>query len=291
MVNLFEKIRARYHPLHKLRSNSALYSFLSKIFDRKISCRPNGVTFPVRVRLLRHLPWILASKSLEPGVASLFIALKKTMDINCFFDVGANIGFYSWLLLSQDQNTKVFLFEPELDNGLLIEETIALGKLANAKLLPLVASNLTGTMKFAQDHLAGASGTTEVNEQTFLEIQHQAKSSIIDVESITLDDATQKCAVPDLVKIDVEGAEGKVIAGAHKLIAEHAPIFIIECNLNDRKEVADKLMSAGYMLFNADNATPYNIRDLNILAVPPSKKDQIADLFSVWQEEMTKWKQ
>lgn len=114
---------------------------------------------------------------------------------------------------------------------------------------------------------------------------------VIEVNSITLDNIARETKIPDLIKIDVEGAEGKVISGAEKLIAEHAPIFIIECGLNDRQEVADKLMRQGYSLFDADNAGPYNIRALNILAIPGNRKNQIDKLFSVWQQELTNWRQ
>ena len=49
-------------------------------------------------------------------------------------------------------------------------------------------------------------------------------------------------APPDLMKIDVEGAEGAVIRGAARTIDAHRPVLLIEVHSRDAgREVADAM--------------------------------------------------
>jgi Methyltransferase FkbM domain len=56
---------------------------------------------------------------------------------------------------------------------------------------------------------------------------------------ISLDDAVASGDLlpPKVIKIDVEGAEGEVIAGATKTIVEHKPVIIFESFVKQAKEV------------------------------------------------------
>jgi hypothetical protein len=53
-----------------------------------------------------------------------------------------------------------------------------------------------------------------------------------------------------VVKIDVEGAEGLVLAGARRLLAEHRPIILCEVFGASKEQVADTLRSAGYLMYD-----------------------------------------
>jgi len=101
------------------------------------------------------------------------------------------------------------------------------------------------------------------------------------VQVVTLDDAIE--GQVDLIKIDVEGMEGEVIAGARRIIAQYAPILYVE---NDRKnevhrqQLIEQIERLGYtcywhkpMLHQADPMA-HPIASFNMLCV----KNHIIDM-------------
>jgi FkbM family methyltransferase len=84
----------------------------------------------------------------------------------------------------------------------------------------------------------------------------------LEVEMVTLDSLLERgTAKPDLVKIDVEGYENEVIAGAEHLLRDVGPTLIVELHpWADDAETRRLLETAGYSL--------RQITPQHILAVP-----------------------
>ena len=61
------------------------------------------------------------------------------------------------------------------------------------------------------------------------------------------------CLQPDIIKIDVEGAEGRVVRGLQETIARHRPALIIENG--DYQTVSDILFGLGYEALRFDQGT------------------------------------
>jgi thiol-disulfide isomerase/thioredoxin len=58
----------------------------------------------------------------------------------------------------------------------------------------------------------------------------------------------------DLIKIDVEGFEDKVLAGMEQVLSAHHPIIIVECNPDGPyKIVEDIVKKHGYSIFHLSN--------------------------------------
>ncbi len=72
---------------------------------------------------------------------------------------------------------------------------------------------------------------------------------------VTLDTVLPASFAPDVVKIDIEGAELLALRGARKLLA-HQPALLIEVSDKNRDEVTALLRTHGYRLFDA--ADPRN---------------------------------
>ena len=71
------------------------------------------------------------------------------------------------------------------------------------------------------------------------------------VPTITLD--TFEGPPPDLIKIDVEGAAGKVLKGASRILSEaHPALFLALHGEEQRQECAVLLRAAGYGLYALD---------------------------------------
>ena len=65
--------------------------------------------------------------------------------------------------------------------------------------------------------------------------------------TITLDDLAERTFVPDVVKIDIEGAEAGALAGAGRILAERRPGLLVEVHGADVEEAClEILQSYGY---------------------------------------------
>ncbi len=65
----------------------------------------------------------------------------------------------------------------------------------------------------------------------------------------TLDELLDATFAPDVVKLDVEGAEGLALAGARRLLQEVRPSLVIECT-HGREQAARILRETDYRLFD-----------------------------------------
>jgi FkbM family methyltransferase len=133
---------------------------------------------------------------------------------NIVLDVGANVGSYTLLFAMWTGPTgRVFAFEPapEARNGLRLH--LALNGLQDrVDIVPVAVSSNVGSTRF---DAAGASGSNAiaVNDRS-------ASSDSIDIETTTIDAFCARHGLrPDVVKIDVEGAELDALTGARRVLA------------------------------------------------------------------------
>ena len=90
---------------------------------------------------------------------------------------------------------------------------------------------------------------------------------------------------PDVIKIDVEGAEWDVFQGARQTLAAHRPPIVFECDVNvqrfgyTRRQLCDFLRSIGgyrFYLVGVNDLTPADDRmedevEGNLVALPPEQ--------------------
>ncbi len=140
--HLTKLIRERFHPLQQLRKSKFFVSSVMPIIDVPIWCNLHLVDWKVRVRFATHLSWVLNDKIIEPGIGSLFVAIYKTIHPTIFWDVGANIGFYTWLMLSLDESMHAVLFEPDPPHVELLKETLVHAGVTRAQLMRYAVSDV-----------------------------------------------------------------------------------------------------------------------------------------------------
>lgn len=99
-------------------------------------------------------------------------------------------------------------------------------------------------------------------------------SSVIKVPTTTLDKEIES-ASPDLIKIDVEGAELLVLEGADKLLSEASQILVIEVKKENIDIVMKKLHGRYCDVFVIDSL---DVSHPNLIALP-DKPSHLKELF------------
>lgn len=148
-----------------------------------------------------------------------------------FFDIGANIGIYSLLAASQSKNMRVFSFEPHYYTFSLLQENVRLNSLAERiTCFQIALSDHCGSEPFLDkpgNPINRILDSTETDERT-VTVDVGRGDSII----------SEKAISPEVLKIDVEGHENKVISGFESSIDKIQMIFV-ECQ---RIEVTTRLL-------------------------------------------------
>jgi FkbM family methyltransferase len=165
---------------------------------------------PVRASMLHY------KKYYEQFITAEFQDILKHASSGRVIDVGMNIGWFT--LLSRSLGHEVLSFEPNPMNILRTCESIALNKwTTNITIFPYALSDTEATMNFfLNSRNPGKSRLVTGN-------QSQAGSFLIPVKRID-DIVTTMGWLNDpstpiyILKIDVEGFEPNVLAGAHKLV-------------------------------------------------------------------------
>lgn len=164
---------------------------------------------------------------------------------NVFFDVGSNAGYFS-LLGSKcvGEAGKVISFEPIASNCNTIEGHLVANKVSNVVVETLAVSNETGKCSF---HIENNNANSHMET---IPLKHQKPNlkSTIEVGSISLDDyITSQGVVPDVIKVDVEGAEKLVLEGSTELLKDFDISWIISTHSSDLlKECEYVMKNNGY---------------------------------------------
>ncbi len=270
------------HPLHRLRKWPPFARWVMPWMDRPVAARLHGVDFPVQLRRVQHLPYIIDSRVLDPGLAAAFLAVQKLFRPRAFWDVGASIGFHTWLLATVDTRLKAVLFEPDPGTTMLLRCTIANAGLNRVELVERAASAEVGQAEFIDNRLVRMGGHR-------IESGLGAAGRRILVPTTTLDHELEARGAPDLVKITVAGAEERVLAGAERLVNQVAPIVAIECVAGVDAAPMRRLSDVGYELVNADDPKAGLDGATRFLCLPPAVAARAEEFQARAADERRRW--
>lgn len=144
--------------------------------------------------------------------------------IKNIIDIGANFGYHS-LLFSRLCSEKVYSFEPQIQNFGLLEDNIKINKIENVILFNLACGEEYCQIKmpiFVYNNNNINMGDITPN----IDIDEINNNFSITM-SVPLDKIYFSSNI-DLIKLDVQGWEKKVLLGATKLLKSHKPILIVE---------------------------------------------------------------
>lgn len=284
MQNLVRKVRQQFHPLFYARK-SRFGRLAIHMIDRPVWLAIKDVNFKVRGRLLTHGLAFAAIGSQEINPEALAMTCMQQLDLHSFWDVGANIGYYSWLMKTIRPEIEVVLLEPLPSNLALIKNTIQRHAFPRLTLIPAAASDSSGEGVLNADVLAGATSTLEQEGTTFEERHWGIASSPIKISLVSIDAIHPGHDRIDFMKIDVEGHEKSVLQGASETIASDQPIIFIECG-HPGHPCLNSLIAAGYTIVNADKLSlECTESGSNYFCIPPRFSSSVEMLLTTAREK------
>lgn len=168
----------------------------------------------------------------EPGVTEL---LRSRLDSSTvFYDIGAHIGYYT--LLCAANSDYVVSAEPDPDAYNRLHKNIELNDFGNITCLNKGVFDEVGEMSLHKH-------TGEEQASNSFASSPSLKGGKIDVPVTTVDNISREYRPPDLVKIDVEGAELRVLNGMVETISEK-PELIVEIHSSNNNRY-DKISKFG----------------------------------------------
>jgi FkbM family methyltransferase len=246
-----------------------------------------GVTFKVRGRLVTHGLAFAAVGSQEPGSEALALTCVDHLKLESFWDVGANIGHYTWLLKSAAPKLRAVLFEPSPQNADLVRATLERNHLPSVELIAAGAGDCNGSGYLRVDSLAGATSTLDHSaKQTFEEEHFGIPAERIPIPVVTIDNERPRHARVDLLKIDVEGYEAAVLRGARRTVAADQPVLFMEC-FHPGHACLEPLEREGYRFVDGDRLLPHLSPDTaNFFGFPRKFHSQIDRLLTKARERL-----
>jgi len=203
--------------------------------------------------------WIYArcdrGKIHEENVTNFLVESLKYS--KCFVDVGANIGYYTFLASKIVSDGTIYAFEMDELNYEILEKNLNLNGCKNVHIYHAAITDSPGLVTYIGNSknpspmFSLSAGTSQVKSD-----------QIISVQAFTLDDFFKdKKSTPDVIKIDVEGAEMKVLNGMQsilessnvKLFVEVHPIQLLLKFQSSANAVISMLINNGYSVFEITN--------------------------------------
>ena len=168
-----------------------------------------------------------------------------------FVDIGANVGMYS-IWAAKTRGTRVFAFEPESQNYALLNRNIwcnDLGDRVSAYCLAL-SDGLSLSQLHLSQFMAGGSCHTFGAALNFalqpVVMPFRQGALAIDLDTLI---ARNEIPVPQHIKLDVDGLEHKVIAGAGKTLTNpgvKSVLIEINENLEPHRALISRMRDFGF---------------------------------------------
>lgn len=198
---------------------------------------PRGLAMPILQGPLRGKKWIVGAHLHGCWLGSYECEMqarvaREVKQGGVFYDVGANVGFYSLLAAVLIRPGQVYAFEPLPANVTYLQKHLDLNGIHNVSVLELAISDRPGTALFEAEQTRamgrlGAGGNLRVQTATLDALLRQ-----------------EQIAPPDCIKMDVEGAEFRALLGARECFARHRPKLFLATHGRDVQDDCLRLLAS-----------------------------------------------
>ncbi|MEM7381552.1 MAG: FkbM family methyltransferase, partial [Bacteroidota bacterium] len=165
---------------------------------------------------------------------SIFVDLIKK--VNTFWDVGANIGYYSILGSKLNESLKAEAFEPSTGPLKYLSDNVKINEMSDSiNIHPYALSDEKGDIDFYEVFNPKFPKILNLSGEHNTGAKKEIPSQKVTVSAKRLSDIRHQTPAIELIKIDVEGAELSVLHGGLEAIKKDRPLIICEVlyNLNE----------------------------------------------------------
>jgi len=196
-------------------------------------------------RNISEQAYFIYKNILEPDIDHLRYLVRPGTTV---LDVGANIGFFTVIFSKWvSVGGSVIAIEPESCNIDSLKRSIARGHLKNVEIIQAAAAEREGSAFLSLNPTNPA--------------DHRLAEVGIPIATVTIDGLMHARGWPvvSLIKLDIQGAEPRALAGASETIFRfHPAIFIeiddeaLEAATFSANELIDSLRALGYTMYSSD---------------------------------------
>ena len=191
-----------------------------------------------------------------------------------FFDIGANIGYFSILADKLNPDCQTVAFEPSIGSLHYLRKNIELNKSKSVVVIDSAVSNIEGTLLFNEITNSKYPWIKyNLNGSNSLAGEH-IKSTFCsyDVQVITIEKVIEKLKLTqvDLIKLDTECTEHLILNSSIEVIQKHLPIIISEVYPVIESEIEEIILHklSDYIIFqyNFENCKLIKIKSFSHIA-------------------------
>jgi len=165
----------------------------------------------------------------ERELQHLLVRTLKRGDV--FYDVGANVGFFSLLAaVLVGPAGRVVAFEPLPRNIDLLRANLGLNAVANVDIVTAAVAEKAGSTLFATE---GSPSMGSIDAPQGIEVPVVALDELV---------AKGEIPLPAAIKMDIEGAESRALSGARKILETHRPILFLSTHGYRQHEECTRLL-------------------------------------------------
>jgi FkbM family methyltransferase len=260
MIQLFYKIIYNSRINFLLRN---LNKFLLPVLPLKIKLPPSGImtiknsqgkSIKISTNQTNYLTYLIFWEGGYHSFEYTDIFIRLIKKVRTFYDIGANIGYYSLLAAMENEHICIVAFEPATGPLFYFRENIRINSFKNIKVESIALSHMDGEIdfyeiknkkyKYLEHNLGGESNTgSKTSGRNF--VLNRVKTS-------TLDNYISRTGERniDLIKMDTEGTENLILEYSAKVLGEMRPIIICETIFDTIEPELDRIMrSYGYEFY------------------------------------------
>lgn len=182
------------------------------------------------------------------------------------YDIGAWHGFFTGVMMTGGAG-KVVMFEPLPENRARLERFIALNPGHDLTIRPEALGDRQGTANLTQME---ESSMAKLTNSPFERENTKGQQIVVTLD--TMDAMVGRGALPppDIIKIDVEGAEAMVLRGAIQTLATARPIVLAEIHSGELlREVTELLEGQKYVVEGIDASELHRAADAGHICARP----------------------